>query len=444
LKGPWVVAALLLSLAAPVSGAEAEKSKGPEPPKERDYSAIYDLFDNTLARPIARFADPPRWVRKIVRNPREAANVDEKDQVRLPSTWWQPRMGFRPVSIEQMLAGPGPGTGPAPGKWLVTKAKTQGVTPGFQIEDSKGDKFLIKFDPLLYSEMSSGSDVIGCHLFWAAGYNVPDNAIANFRREDLEIKKGSTYTDKLGKKLPITEEFLDELLTRVPRKRDKSYRALASRFLDGKPLGPFKYLGRRMDDPEDLVPHEHRRELRGLWAIAAWLNHADIRGPNSLDMWVKANDRAFVRHYLIDFGSLLGSSAIGPRALPTGTEYYVDFNVMARQMLTFGLLPFEWEGTVDPKMPSVGFVESKRFNPATWRPDYPNPAFDEKTVKDIRWGIRILSGFTDAHIRAAVERAQYSDPAATEYLIGVLIERRDKLVRYWLKSSAGKKGDQIQ
>jgi hypothetical protein len=86
-------------------------------------------------------------------------------------------------------------------------------------------------------------------------------------------------------------------------------------------------------------------------------------------------------------------------------------------------------------MPSVGFVESRMFDPAGWRPDYPNPAFDERTERDIRWGARIVAGFTDDHIRAAVAAAHYADPRAAEYISRVLIERRDKLVHRWLGTS---------
>jgi hypothetical protein len=82
-------------------------------------------------------------------------------------------------------------------------------------------------------------------------------------------------------------------------------------------------------------------------------------------------------------------------------------------------------------MPSVGFVEAKAFDPVRWRPDYPNPAFDARTDRDVRWGARIVAGFTDDHIRAAVAAAKYSDPRAADYVTRILIQRRDKLVSRW-------------
>jgi hypothetical protein len=77
-------------------------------------------------------------------------------------------------------------------------------------------------------------------------------------------------------------------------------------------------------------------------------------------------------------------------------------------------------------------VDSKVFSPGGWRPDYPNPAFDDRTERDIRWGARIVAGFTDEHIRAAVAAAHYTDPRAAEYVARILIERRDKIVARWL------------
>jgi len=150
-------------------------------------------------------------------------------------------------------------------------------------------------------------------------------------------------------------------------------------------------------------------------------------------MWVTDGGRSFVRHNLIDFGSILGSSAMKfKRDKATGWEYYFDYNGMVKKTASLGLMRSRWEKGVDPQIPAVGYVESDAFDPSIWKPDLPNPAFDERTNRDARWGARILAGFTDAHIRAAVEAAQYSDPRATDYLTHVLIERRDKLVSRWL------------
>jgi hypothetical protein len=424
--------ATLASTSSFGAGEAALPDSSVKPPAAQQYSYAYDALHNDVIRPVTRMLDVARIARMVSGSSREAANVDDQDQVRLPSTWWQPRVGFRPVTVEQMLSGPGPGTGPAPGPWTVSHTKDQGVTPGFQVKDSKGDKFLIKFDPPGFPDLSTSAGVIVGRLFWAAGYNVPDDAIAYFRAEDLLIAADATFSDARGRKHPVTQEYVQKILSRVDRQSDGRYRCIASRYLKGKPLGPFQYNGRRRDDPEDLIPHELRRELRGMWTMCAWLNHADSRGPNSLDMWVTENGRSFVRHHLIDFASSLGAGALGTRAYSTGSEYYVDFGVMSGQLATLGFKPFAWEACVDPGLPSVGFIASETFDPAGWRPDYPNPAFDERTDRDIRWGAWIVAGFTDDHIRAAVAAAQYSNPLAEEYVTKILIERRDKLVRRWL------------
>jgi hypothetical protein len=284
--------------------------------------------------------------------------------------------------------------------------------------------------------MASGADVVAGRLFWAAGYNVPDNAIVHFTRDDLEVSEGSTYKDELNRRRPIDWEIVDKILARAPRRDDGTWRAVASRFLAGKPLGEWEFRGRRRDDPEDLVPHQHRREVRGLYTVAAWLNNTDGSARNTLDMWVQGGGRSFVRHYLIDFSGCLGSGSIDRQTYASGTQYFVDYGTALKSMLTLGLVPFEWEKTVDPGLPAVGFFESKVFDPADWRPFLPNPAWDERTGRDVRWGARIVSGFSDEHIRAAVELGRYSDPRAAEYITRTLIERRDKIVARWLGSGA--------
>jgi hypothetical protein len=51
---------------------------------------------------------------------------------------------------------------------------------------------------------------------------------------------------------------------------------------------------------------------------------------------------------------------------------------------------------------------------------------------DAFWAARIVSKFSDQAIRSVVEKAKYSDPAATDYLTKTLISRRDKVVAAWM------------
>ena len=53
------------------------------------------------------------------------------------------------------------------------------------------------------------------------------------------------------------------------------------------------------------------------------------------------------------------------------------------------------------------------------------------TAQDAYWAAKIIVRFDDTLLRAIVDTAEYSDPAATEYIVKTLAERRDKIGRYW-------------
>jgi len=82
--------------------------------------------------------------------------------------------------------------------------------------------------------------------------------------------------------------------------------------------------------------------------------------------------------------------------------------------------------------PSIGRFEADAFDPAAWKPEYPNTAFDNMRPDDAFWAARIVARFSDEAIRAIVEKARYSDPRATGYMTRTLITRRDKVLRTWL------------
>ena len=178
---------------------------------------------------------------------------------------------------------------------------------------------------------------------------------------------------------------------------DGRMRAIVSRFAEGRPLGSFRYEGTRPDDPNDIHPHEHRRELRGNRVFAAWLNHDDSRGLNSLDMLEERGGRQTVRHYMFDFGSIMGSGTIRAQSPRAGNEYILEW--------TPGLLdrplarPLLQAVDADPLSPtrraSVGRFEGAAFRPETWRPEYPNTAFDNMRPEDAFWAARIVARFDE-------------------------------------------------
>jgi hypothetical protein len=82
--------------------------------------------------------------------------------------------------------------------------------------------------------------------------------------------------------------------------------------------------------------------------------------------------------------------------------------------------------------PSVGRFEAQSFDPVRWRPEYPNPAFDNMRADDAFWAARIVARFSDEAIRAIVRSGQYSDAAAVEVLTDALIKRRERIKEVWL------------
>ena len=389
------------------------------PPRRHKLSDYYDFFENS-------FGDPGD------RRPRTAMNINTLGEAP-DSSWFTNRHARRRMSIEELARGPNRGSGPAPGTWYVLKGKNEGVTPGFsRIRDSRGDLYAIKFDPRGNLEMATSADMIGSKFFHAMGYHVPEYYIVYFRPEQLELGDNAIFEDTLGRERKMDRLDIQEVLRRVARAPDGRYRGVASRILEGEDLGPFRYYGTRSDDANDIFPHEHRRELRGLWVLSAWLNHDDSRSINTLNMLVKQNGRQFIRHHLIDFGSILGSGSVSEQKPRAGNEYLWEAGIAFRRMLTFGFWDRDWILIRYPRYPSIGKFEAQRFRPERWKPEYPNAAFLNCLPEDAYWAAKIVMSFTDQDIGAIIRTGQLSDKWAEEYLAQCVIERRDKVGRYWM------------
>jgi hypothetical protein len=233
----------------------------------------------------------------------------------------------------------------------------------------------------------------------------------------------------------MRRDDVNAVLERAARNPDGTYRAAAGRLLRGTVLGPFRYEGTRPDDPNDVVAHEHRRELRALRVFGAWTNLTDLKAGNTLDTLVPAGSRSVIRHYLQDVGSTFGIGANGPHDWDEGFEYFYDGGPAMRRLLTFGFARSPWQTAHYTEYPSIGRFESERFDPLTWRPHAPTAAYMEMLPDDAFWAARRVAAFDDGLIRAIVHTGEFSDAVAEQHLAAVLIQRRDKIARAYLSAA---------
>jgi hypothetical protein len=358
-----------------------------------------------------------------------AENINSLDEVP-NSTWFTNRIGLYQMTPNEVALANGNGVGPQPNKpWTIIRGKLGGVSPGFQIRDTKGDRYIIKFDAAGYPCMMTAPGVITGRILYAAGYNVPEDYPVSFRRDDIRIADDAIIERVDGSKSSYTDSDLEAVLGFVQRMPDGSWRALASKLLEGELLGPFDYQGRRHDDANDNVKHENRRELRGLRMFAAWLKHHDTKQGNSLDVFLGENGRGFVKHYLIDFASTLGTGARGPHA-KQGFEYGFDILPVTTRAVTLGFYESKWRRLRRPEgLHECGYFEDKLFDPYEFKSLSPNAAFANMTDRDAYWAAKIIVSFRDDHLRAVVKTGEYLDEGATEYIGSMLASRRDIIAR---------------
>ncbi len=363
-----------------------------------------------------------------------AKNINTVDEVP-DGPFFVNRAGRVPLTPQQVARGANTGKGPAPGAWTVVSAKSDGVTPGFTIRDSAGQLWFIKFDPPGWRGMATGSEIVAAKLFWAAGYHTAEYHIGQLRPDNLVIGDNTRITPPGEMSRSMHRSDIAWLLSRADRDADGSYRVIMSKATPGRPVGRIAFHGTRADDPNDIVPHEHRRELRGYFVFAAWLNHVDAKGINSLSSLVTENGRSFIRHYLLDFGSALGSAAVGPREGWEGYEALVEQpGEIGRRVLSFGFRIPKWRTQDYYESPSIGRLPTDHgdWDPETWWPHITNAAFRHMRSDDTFWAATKLAAIDGDMIKAAVAEGQFGDPAAEAFLAGAIADRRLRILQAFL------------
>ena len=420
-------AALIAAMiaASPGVGAQRQRFFSDDPlqrePETQDASKVQeweigltpDLLQNLFGKP----GDPAPNVK--------AQNINTADEVP-DSSWFTNRIYAQALTVDQVAKGPLEHDGPAPGTLTIIRGKAAGVAPGFTARDEKGVVWFVSFDGRDNPVAPTAAIAVATRLFWALGYNQVENHLSSVRRENLVIDDAATMRAH-GQRRRLSMGDIDDVLERAARNEDKSYRAIFGRLLPGRPIGGFRYFGTRPDDPNDIVPHEHRRELRALQVFGAWTNLVDMKAGNTLDTLVTENGRSLVRHYLQDVGSTFGTGALNPREGDEGYEYIYHGGPTAKRLLTLGFAISPWQTLDYEEHPEIGKFEADDFDPEEWRPRVPVAALRHARLDDKFWAALRVMAFTDEQIRAAVKAGQFTDPAAEKLLADLLIKRRDKI-----------------
>ena len=389
--------------------------------KELELSESYDFLLNTFA---------PEGDREQIR----AVNVNTVDEVP-DSSWFTNRIGVRDLPLAEIVRGPNKFERLDATDWVLVAGKSPGgFHPGFLAEHpgDPGQVYQLEIDPVDHPQMATGAELIGTLLYHALGYHVEDVYVIRMDAARITISDKATIRDASGRRR-FNRRDLDAILRQAARDRQGRVYMSATRFHQGEPVGNFEYQGTRSDDPNDIHPHEHRRELRANRVFSAWLAHDDSRAINTLDLLVAENGRKHVRHYMYDFGATLGSATRFAEPPANNHENYLDRDASLSALASLGLaVPRYLRVPRADGPPSAGAFDSTSFDPVRWKPNYPNPAFSNMGPDDAFWGARLVSRFSDAAIRAIVDQVQFDDPLAAEHITRVLIERRDAIARVWL------------
>jgi hypothetical protein len=426
------VGTLRFEVAPPVTRV-ADRAPLEQAPAERPYYRSMYHVDSFALRRTTRWLD--------VRVPTRARDVNSLDEVP-DSSWFTNRIGVREISLDELRRGANVDGNPFEHlPWTITNAKVGGTALGFIFVDARGIKHLLKFDLSNVPEMETGAHAIGHRLLWAAGYSVPQDHIGYIKRSDLVVSPKATKKDVFGNKKPLVVADLDKGLERVFHTSDGRIRVLASRFLPGIPIGPYARQGTRPDDPNDRIPHELRRSVRGEVPLFSWINHSDIQEDNTLDIFIpypgpdgKPGKRGHVVHHLLDFGKAFGVMNNSNSWKTVGHTYRLDVRYALQSLITIGLWKRPWDGVDDqPVPPGIGMFDSGSFDPACWRTNSPYWPFEDHDRFDGYWGAKLVMRFTRAQIETAVGEAKYSNADATTYMVKTLLERQRKIGRYWFR-----------
>jgi hypothetical protein len=405
-------------------------------PRVDEATLIWDGVDNMVFRPMSEGLG-------LVTSG-EAVDVNSLDEVP-DSAWFTNRIGMHPYGLDQLELGactPAQlldGTTAADGTWVVDHGKMNGSTDGFRVTIPGKGKFLFKADDADTPEHASAAQTIGAKALYAAGYYTSCEQVVVFRPSVLKLTPGLHWKHNFGEEEPFDQKALNGVLGHTA-KQGPFVRMAASLWLPGSNIGAFRFEGTRDDDPGDVVPHQDRRELRGLRLLDAWLERHDERAGNTVDMWhadnqaVPDSSPGHVIHNQLDTSEILGSTwDWDPISVRLGYSYVLDWGDLSGDFVTLGARRRPWDTWQHkPGDSFFALYDVEHFDPEAWKNEYPVSAFSRMTERDGAWMARILARFTPEMVGALARSGRLTDPGKTAYLEQVLQGRLDKVLERYL------------
>jgi hypothetical protein len=429
-----------VAVACRPDGAAAGKRRCAPAPSTS--SALADAADATVLRPVARFfAVDPAGV---------ATNVNSVDEVP-DSAWFTNRIGLAGAAMtpEGLVRGPcgdaaiEVDAGAPDGAWVIDRGNVAGDGPSFGVVVAGVGRFVIAVDGALQRERATAAAAIASRLYHAAGYWAPCASVVHVRPAIFTLTPGLTITTDHGAPRALDAVALAQLLATAPS-RGGLVRVVASRALPGYELGPFRYEGTRGDDPNDVVAHEDRRDLRGARVLAAWLDHGGASEKSTRDTWVAQrggdtlSSPGIVRHYQVGLDDCFGREADTDAASRRlGHANTLDLGQGTRDFLALGVPEQPWDRAKRSADGDIfGYFSARDFAPGLYRGDHPNPAFSRMIEGDGAWAARAIARFTPDLVEAAVHAGDFTLARHAELLVEQLVLRQKAVLRrYFAKLS---------
>lgn len=339
-----------------------------------DFARTY-LYNEFIREPIDRL-DPRRAIGRLTGKPPASTGSD------VSHTSFFTNVAVESYTVER-LAQEFASALPRP-PLTITKEKQNGTSEGLWVKDATGRTYILIFDSPFAPEMTTAAEFIGSSLVRLLGYHVPTTCVAVV----------------IG--------------TRDPRFDGR--RVVATIALDD-----FKG-GWRYDSFRD------RREIRALQLVGGWINNVDQTEQNT-GMTVKGS---VIRHYVLDFGSSLGSFTFRPQPARLGwTRLFDPYEQLMQPLNDAGVRRVSWEAPYRAHSAAVGYFTAN-YDPDRWQPFYANMGFRDVTEADRAWAAKRIARVTDEQIRQVVSLAGYSHASDAEHVASVLIARRDIIIRRYL------------